>query len=425
MYQAHFGLTAPLVAPGIASDARVYTGGNARERLERRLDAALERPDAVVLLCGPAGTGKTTLAARAVRTRATRLAFAWIPHAPRRPHDVLEQLLVEFGLTAEFKGRAALLRGWQQFLHEMAMTETSVCVLVEHADELGPGVLRALESLTAADPNGCPGANLILMSRTSLAPLLRRPELAGLSQRVGANLSLEPLDERETREFLELAFEACGGRLADVADADAVKALHTCSGGVIRVLGNLAERTLAAAAERELERVDAALVEAVAAELWPLSAAQRGAPPASAPDAALSSEPDVPLLTDAVETAEDPLVRDALASMRLTEPDRAALEADAPRSGDDDPLVQPEDTLAAFATADDSVDDASDIDEDVQSEAYEGVANALAFEDFSNLVAESVFGREELDALSQTLGVPNGSEPETETETRGRTRTGT
>jgi chemotaxis protein histidine kinase CheA len=48
----------------------------------------------------------------------------------------------------------------------------------------------------------------------------------------------------------------------------------------------------------------------------------------------------------------------------------------------------------------------ADDDDEAQADALEALANALEFEDLSNHVAETVFGQNELDEMSQTLSVP-------------------
>lgn len=482
MYEEHFGLTAPLLGNGIARDARVFAREPRLARIVQRIGGALARGNALVLLSGPAGTGKTTLAAHAVRTHATRLAFGWIAYAPGGPAELLEQLLAEFDLSPARASRAELLQTWQQFLNEMAVTETSVCVLVENADELDTPVLRALESLTAADPSGCPGANLVLMSRMNLAERLRGPELEGLVQRVGANLRFDALDAAGTADYLEFALSACGGRLDAIADEAAVRALHRHAGGIIRVIDKLTDNALALAAERGRERIDVALIDEIAAELAGEAPAPAAAdpttdvplpdrtaepeavaasaapelPPAALPDTEAETErtaelddraaaatpalppaaeagprrgplpataparDDVPVLTDAVDAGGDAdanadgdaLVRDVMASMSMhraaagdTPPD------DAIPIAHDIVELEPDDArlAAPAATAGTDGGEPPPEDDDAQADTFEGLANALALEDLSNTMAETLFGDEELDALQQTLAVPPGA----------------
>jgi DNA-binding NtrC family response regulator len=60
MYQRHFGLSRPLFADGVAQDEFVFR--SAAAGAPRRPDRRMSRSDAVAILSGASGTGKTTLA---------------------------------------------------------------------------------------------------------------------------------------------------------------------------------------------------------------------------------------------------------------------------------------------------------------------------------------------------------------------------
>ena len=145
------------------------------------------------MLTGTAGVGKTTLMASALRATSTKLALGWVTGAPLNGAELLELLLVELGFDAHRVGRVERMQMWRQFLNEMSATESRVFVIVERADDLNHEVLRALDSLTAADPNGGPGANLVLLGQPALLDHLKAPVLESLRQRIRLRERLEPL----------------------------------------------------------------------------------------------------------------------------------------------------------------------------------------------------------------------------------------
>src|SRR5690606_948134 len=153
-------------------------------------------------------------------------------------------LLAEFGLGTARAGRVERLQSWRQFLSEMGATESRVLVIVEHAEELPVAVLRTLESLTAADPNGCPGANVVLTGQPSLHAVLAAPALQALRQRVRLRQPLEPLTRAETERYVGYRLERAGGAPVELLPPAALDALHTYSAGVPRVLNNLCESAL-------------------------------------------------------------------------------------------------------------------------------------------------------------------------------------
>jgi subtilase-type serine protease len=155
----------------------------------------------------------------------------------------------------------------------MRATDTRVCVLVESAENIQVDVLAALESLTAADPNGCPGANVVLTSRTGLTELLSEASLAALKQRTRLRWTLEPLTRVELRDYLAHCIESAGGKTLKLFTDEAIDALHQYSAGIIRTANNLCATALTLAASARDPQVSAPLVTQVAIDVFGLGPA--------------------------------------------------------------------------------------------------------------------------------------------------------
>ena len=247
MYPRHFGLERSLFKGGIARGEEVFLGPR-QQLITANLKIALTTRDSIVTLTGNLGVGKTTIAAQALRMNATRLALAWVGNAPLNRDELLELLLAEFEFTPFGMRRIERLHTWRQYLTELSVTDTRICILVENAQVAGLEVLQALQSLTAADPNGCPGANLVLMGQSGLHQLLETPDLAQLKQRTRSRQRLDPLNPEEVKEYLRHRTAAAGGEFETIFAPEAAAAFHRYSGGVPRVINNLCETVLTLAA---------------------------------------------------------------------------------------------------------------------------------------------------------------------------------
>src|SRR5262245_55544036 len=202
MYEAHFGLKKPLFDKGIAQDAGVYLAPK-HEAVIANSKVALTTFDSALVLTGVAGVGKTTLISAALRATSTRLALGWITTPPANGVELLELLLLEFGLSAQRASRVECMQMWRQFLNEMSATSSRVYVIAERAEDLPPDVLRAADSLTAADANGSLGANLVLLGQPALSEHLKSPVLGSLCQRIRLRQRLDPLTEDELTAYLD------------------------------------------------------------------------------------------------------------------------------------------------------------------------------------------------------------------------------
>jgi general secretion pathway protein A len=328
MYQAHFGLKRPLFDSGIAQDAAVFLAPK-HERIVANCKVALTTFDSAVVVTGPAGVGKTTLISSALRATSTRLALGWITGAPAHGGELIELLLAEFGFNAHRAGRVERMQMWRQFLNEMSATESRVFVIAERADDLGHDVLRALDSLTAADANGCPGANLVLLGQPALLDQLKTPALESVRQRIRLRERLEPLARDELRDYLAHHVTRAGAELDKVFAPTAVDALHELSQGIPRVANNLCETALNLAAAGKETRLTPELLTRIAVAMFGIE--PPAAPVASAATVAAAAPAKAAPAVPAAATASQPAPPSATAreSIRASSPpaDNAAPQA--------------------------------------------------------------------------------------------------
>jgi type II secretory pathway predicted ATPase ExeA len=282
--EAQLGMQERPFDSGIAQDADVFLG----RRLEAvigRFKVAVASPDAVVTFTGPAGVGKTTLALAAVRATSTRLATAWLSAVPTNATELLELLLVELGMNAHRTTRIERLQMWRQYLSELGATESRVFVIAERTEDLPPEVLRALDSLTAADANGCPGANVVLLGRPGLDQFLATPGLDSLRQRIRLRHRLEAFQAAELTQYLRHRVTRAGGDFDKTFAAGAAEAVHRYSGGIARVANSLCETALGVAAAEGRAQITAELIAEVAADMLGI------AEPAQSADGATAAKP--------------------------------------------------------------------------------------------------------------------------------------
>jgi general secretion pathway protein A len=270
MYQQYFGLRRALFERPIAGEGDVFLGARLRDIVEN-IEIASTTHDSVLLLHGAGGLGKTTIAAHAMRSAATRLAVGWLAAEPQTSEDLLELLLGEFGFDPRALSRAERLHGWREYLRELGATETRAFIAVENAHELRVPVLQALESLTRADPNGGPGVNVVLMGTAALCSRLDDPALSQLRQRVRLRQRFLPFDLAETEAYLVHEVMAAGGDYDRVFGRGAARAVHAYSGGVPRLINNVCETALQVAARRHAPVVQADLVATTAVEVCGLA----------------------------------------------------------------------------------------------------------------------------------------------------------
>ena len=266
MYLEHFRLEKqPFKA--IALGDRVYLGPR-QVRALANLKIALATPDAIAAVTGPVGVGKTTLVNRVLDTAAPKRTVARVGRTPMTADELLEHLLAEFGITGIGTGRVERLRTLRQFFKDCGATRVRALVLVEDATVLDAQLLAELESVTAADPDGSPGANVILMGPDGINDLIDAPDMEHVRQRTRLRQQLEPLEIGEIAGYVKHLLEYAGGDFATIVHPLTPKILRHCTGGIPRIVNNLCETALTVAATNKMPSLLPQLVQRIAVTIY-------------------------------------------------------------------------------------------------------------------------------------------------------------
>ncbi|NNC65366.1 MAG: hypothetical protein HKN84_11320 [Gammaproteobacteria bacterium] len=345
MYTQHFGLYKAVFEGGIAQNDDLFLGQR-QQRVAANLKIGLTMRDAVVTLTGPLGVGKTTIASEALSITSTRLAQTWVGNTRLVPDEILELLLAGFELEPFQMGRVQRIHTWRQFMGEMSVTDTPICILVENALGLGPEGLQALEALTAADPNDCPGANLVLMGPENLHELLEEPGLEPLKQRIRSRQRLDPMTPEEVEQYLRHRVAYAGGDYDRIFAPGAAAMVHCFSAGIPRMINNVCETALTVAATRKLAQVSPEIVQRVAESVYSLT------PSVQIPEIPVATAPEpVDAAVAPMEQPNNELMAEQPTHEPMAESVPAAAANAAPERPTEEPVLPVEPALEAAPLA--------------------------------------------------------------------------
>ncbi len=220
-----------------------------REVLTSLVGGVLQRKG-ILVTTGPIGTGKTTLLHAALHFLSgetggvPRLSTAFVTNPALSREELLEAILDEFEISCASSSKPRRLAA----LHEMVLGVqrsggTSVLV-VDEAHLLTMELLEEIRLLTNTDLHQEKLLQVILSGQPELLPVLRRPELRALKQRVASWSQLRPLSPPETRVYIGERMHAAGLRSAIPISGPALDAIHNYSQGVPRLINLLCDKCL-------------------------------------------------------------------------------------------------------------------------------------------------------------------------------------
>ncbi|MEO0974032.1 MAG: AAA family ATPase, partial [Pseudomonadota bacterium] len=240
----HFGLREPpfLLAP----DPEFLHLSTQHSLAQAYLSYALLNRDSFVVLTGETGTGKTTLINKLISAAGQKVVIARIAHSQLTPLELLQAILLTFGIRAFDKQKVELLTMLEDFINEQYQQKRQVLIVVDDAHNLGVDVLEEVRLVTQLVTRKDAAVNLILSGRPSLRDVLELPVLEQLRQRIRFNFQLKPLSAQETADFITKRLEVAGA----TRDIFAPQCLHTVfeyTGGIPRLINILCDTALMSA----------------------------------------------------------------------------------------------------------------------------------------------------------------------------------
>jgi type II secretory pathway predicted ATPase ExeA len=247
-------------------DATAYYPATTHEQALTRLAQGLDDGAGVVLLTGPAGSGKTLLAHVLLGRLGPDVASAFLTNSHLNDRtDLLQALLFELSLPHEGREQELRLRLTDFLLRNFAAGRRAVLV-VDEGQNLPADVLEELRLLGNLEAGAGKAVQVVLVGQDGLLMTLGRPELLPLCQRVTVRARLEPLDVEEAADYLRHQVRRAGGQPLELFTDEALELLARRTHGLPRLLNHAAHQALQLADAAEAGQVDCeAALEALAA----------------------------------------------------------------------------------------------------------------------------------------------------------------
>jgi putative secretion ATPase (PEP-CTERM system associated) len=248
-----------------------------------------------IVVTGEIGAGKTTLLQTLLQRLDERAVVARLVNTTLEPRELLEAILLDFGLPAAERSKPALLRDLGTFLVQQRAQGRRPLLVIDEAQNLSPAALEEVRLLSNLETEKSKLLQILVAGQPNLRDTMATPELEQFRQRVAVSYHLTALDAPDTAAYINyrLQHAAIGAPLR--FPEDAADLVHARSGGVPRVINVICDATLVFGYAEERRSIDRGLLEEVVAELE-----LTGVLPARP---AAAEAPPVPSLAAGAETA--------------------------------------------------------------------------------------------------------------------------
>src|SRR5688572_23644285 len=151
-----------------------------------------------VVITGEIGSGKTTMLQSLVGRIDRNTAVARIVNTILEPRELLDAIMLDFGMDPSGMSKPALLHKLAEFLVQQRQAGRLTLLVIDEAQNLTLPALEEIRMLSNLETEKSKLIQIIMVGQPELREKLRLPHLEQLRQRITVSYHLQPLDEEET-----------------------------------------------------------------------------------------------------------------------------------------------------------------------------------------------------------------------------------
>jgi general secretion pathway protein A len=266
MYADFYGLSAQPFQ--LTPDARFFFESTVHRQAMAYLVYGLHHAEGFIIITGEVGAGKTILVENLLST-IDRSSFvtAKLVTTLLAGDDLLHLVAAGFGIAKEGLAKGPLLQRISDFALAQHRNGRRVLLVVDEAQNLSFEALEELRMLSNIFFDGTMALQSFLLGQPQFRATLGSPRLEQLRQRVTAAYHLGPLNEAESKAYVEHRLRRVDWRGDPHFSEDSFPLIHQRTGGVPRQINTLCSRLLLFGFLEELHTLTASSVQKVANDL--------------------------------------------------------------------------------------------------------------------------------------------------------------
>ena len=266
MYADFYGLSAQPFQ--LTPDARFFFESTVHRQAMAYLVYGLHHAEGFIIITGEVGAGKTILVENLLST-IDRSSFvtAKLVTTLLAGDDLLHLVAAGFGIAKEGLAKGPLLQRISDFALAQHRNGRRVLLVVDEAQNLSFEALEELRMLSNIIFDRTMALQSFLLGQPQFRATLGSPRLEQLRQRVTAAYHLGPLNEAESKAYVEHRLRRADWKGDPHFSEDCFPLIHQRTGGVPRQINTLCSRLLLFGFLEELHTLTASSVQKVANDL--------------------------------------------------------------------------------------------------------------------------------------------------------------
>jgi putative secretion ATPase (PEP-CTERM system associated) len=243
MYEAFYGLSSKPFQ--LSPDPNFYFGSKQHRRAKAYLDYGVLRNDGFIVITGEIGAGKTTLLRGLLDSlNRSNVVIGNLVTTQLDAEDTLRLVGAAFGVRVKDLPKSELLMTLEAFFVSQVSQGKRCLLVVDEAQNLSARAVEELRMLSNFQFGNQSLLQTFLVGQPEFRNILQRPEMEQFRQRVAATCHIGPLDEDETKAYIEHRLKCAGSSGKPTFDVEAFPAIYQATQGIPRRINTLCDRLL-------------------------------------------------------------------------------------------------------------------------------------------------------------------------------------
>lgn len=243
MYEAFYGLSSKPFQ--LSPDPNFYFGSKQHRRAKAYLDYGVLRNDGFIVITGEIGAGKTTLLRGLLDSlNRSNVVIGNLVTTQLDAEDTLRMVGSAFGVRLKDLPKSEVLMTLEAFFVSQTTQGKRCLLIVDEAQNLSARSVEELRMLSNFQFGNQSLLQTFLVGQPEFRGILQRPEMEQFRQRVAATCHIGPLDEDETKAYIEHRLKCAGSTGKPTFDADVFPLIYKTSQGIPRRINSLCDRLL-------------------------------------------------------------------------------------------------------------------------------------------------------------------------------------
>jgi general secretion pathway protein A len=245
MYEAFFGLTTKPFQ--LNPDPSFYFASKQHRRAKAYLEYGVSRNEGFIVITGEIGAGKTMVLRSLIEgLNGSNVITGHLVTTQLGAEDTLRMVGAAFGFRVKDVPKSELLITLEAFLISQTSKGKRCLLIVDEAQNLTPRAVEELRMLSNFQFGNQALLQSFLVGQPEFRQILQQPEMEQFRQRVAATCHIGPLDQDETRAYIEHRLKCAGSKGKPSFEPAAFEGVFKATNGIPRRINAVCDRLLLA-----------------------------------------------------------------------------------------------------------------------------------------------------------------------------------